>query len=146
MFKMNKKGFTLVELMVVLAILGLLAGIGIPQYMKTLENSRIATDKANIGRVQSAVDAFLAETNFWTIGTGGITASEALGAPDTVPTVGATATSILTGGAAPLSNYWSGKLPKFNSKNAKAAGNLWYMDKYGRVYIGAADGTAIVLE
>lgn len=62
MRRMNEKGFTLVELMVVLAILGLLAGIGVPQYLKTLENSRIAADKASLASVQSAIDAWLAET------------------------------------------------------------------------------------
>lgn len=62
--KMNKKGFTLVELMVVLAILGLLAGIGIPQYMKTLQRARETNDLAALASFQSAIRAFMAETNF----------------------------------------------------------------------------------
>ncbi len=62
MKKMNKKGFTLVELMVVLAILGLLAGIGIPQYMNTLSRARFAADVAAVQTVQSAVNALKAET------------------------------------------------------------------------------------
>lgn len=62
MLKMNRKGFTLVELLVVLAILGLLAGIGIPQYMNTMKRSRHAADVAAINTVQEAVSAFLAET------------------------------------------------------------------------------------
>lgn len=58
---MNKKGFTLVELMVVLAILGLLAGIGIPQYLKTLQNAKIGADNATAAAVESALRAYLAE-------------------------------------------------------------------------------------
>jgi prepilin-type N-terminal cleavage/methylation domain-containing protein len=59
--RMNKKGFTLVELMIVLAILGLLAGIGIPQYIKVLGRAQVAADNARLAQVQSFVNAFIAE-------------------------------------------------------------------------------------
>lgn len=40
----NQKGFTLVELIVVVAILGVLAAVAIPNYMNYLYKSRISTD------------------------------------------------------------------------------------------------------
>lgn len=42
-----KKGFTLMELMVVVLIIGILASIGVPYYYKTMETSK-ATDAVSI--------------------------------------------------------------------------------------------------
>lgn len=48
MNKMNKKGFTLAELLIVVAIIGVLVAISIPVFTTQLEKSREATDLANI--------------------------------------------------------------------------------------------------
>ena len=44
----NKKGFTLAELMVVVAIIGVLVAVSIPIFNSQLEKSREATDLANV--------------------------------------------------------------------------------------------------
>ncbi len=44
----NKKGFTLAELLVVVAIIGVLVAISIPIFTSQLEKSREAVDAANI--------------------------------------------------------------------------------------------------
>ena len=45
---MNKKGFTLAELLIVVAIIAVLVGISIPIFSSQLEKAREATDAANI--------------------------------------------------------------------------------------------------
>ncbi len=48
MKKMNKKGFTLAELLIVVAIIAVLVAISIPIFSSQLEKSREAVDLANI--------------------------------------------------------------------------------------------------
>ena len=48
MKKTNKKGFTLAELLVVVAIIAVLVAIAIPIFTAQLEKAREATDEANI--------------------------------------------------------------------------------------------------
>ena len=48
MKKLNKKGFTLAELLIVVAIIAVLVAIAIPVFSSQLEKSREAVDLANI--------------------------------------------------------------------------------------------------
>ena len=58
----SKKGFTLAELLIVVAIIGVLVGISIPIFTSQLEKSREATDAANIRAAKAAaVSAYLSE-------------------------------------------------------------------------------------
>lgn len=49
--KKNQKGFTLVELIVVIAILGVLAAVLVPQYIQYVERARQGSDISYIGEV-----------------------------------------------------------------------------------------------
>ena len=55
MKKTNKKGFTLAELLVVVAIIAVLVAISIPIFTSQLEKAREATDAANIRSLYAEV-------------------------------------------------------------------------------------------
>ena len=59
--KMNNKGFSLVELIVVIAIMAVLVGVLAPQFIKYVEKSREATDIQNCDTIKSVVESYYAD-------------------------------------------------------------------------------------
>lgn len=57
----NNKGFTLIELIVVIAILGVLALILVPQFMGYVDDADIQTQRSNVKSIHSAAEASLAK-------------------------------------------------------------------------------------
>jgi len=60
----SKKGFTLIELMVVVAIIGVLSLLGLRLYTGQQEKAKNAIVKANAGTVQTLIQAELADANY----------------------------------------------------------------------------------
>ena len=113
---MKSRGFTLIELILVVIVIGILASLGSVQYLKAIEKSRAAEARDILGQIRNAEEGYKLENNaynasFATIGIEGITS----GACDTLhffrysvaitagppPTFTATATRCTAGGKTP---------------------------------------------
>ena len=61
MKKLNNKGFTLVELIIVIAIMVILVVVIAPQYTRFVNNSRVSGDVQTAQTMATAIDAAVAE-------------------------------------------------------------------------------------
>ena len=57
----NRKGFTLIELIMVTIILGILAAVAIPRYMTTVEKAEAAAEDAVIGSIRAGLETYATE-------------------------------------------------------------------------------------
>lgn len=76
MIRTNKKGFTLIELMVVIVIIGILAALAVPKFMDASVKAKTAEVPPSLAGWEHAEFAYVAETNGV-----GITANLAYDAP-----------------------------------------------------------------
>ena len=56
--RLNEAGYTLMELLVVLAILGLLAAIATPMVLRYLDSAKVSTAKTEISNLEAGLDLF----------------------------------------------------------------------------------------
>jgi general secretion pathway protein G len=74
----NEKGFSMIEMMVVLIIIAVLMAGGIKFYLGYIENSRVTKAKAQISTMQAALDAYYAENAEYPNGADAATLESAL--------------------------------------------------------------------
>lgn len=69
----KKKGFTLIELIIVIAIIAILAAIAIPKFATIRHNANVTTDIANAKNIHSVVAQKLADETAPTVIKNGVT-------------------------------------------------------------------------
>jgi len=65
MKRRNQKGFTLIEIMVVVIILGLLAGLVLPRILGQEEKAKVEAAKVQIRALEDALDAYKLDNGFY---------------------------------------------------------------------------------
>ncbi len=63
---MNRTGFTLIEILIVLVIIGLLAAIAIPKFGNTKEKAYIASMKSDLRNLVTAEEAYFSDSTAYT--------------------------------------------------------------------------------
>ncbi len=61
----NKRGFTLVEVLVVVVILAILAAIAVPIYLRYVESARAAEAQEAISAIHAAAKVYQSNTGNW---------------------------------------------------------------------------------
>jgi prepilin-type N-terminal cleavage/methylation domain-containing protein len=63
--KRNSKGFTLIELMIVIAIIGILAAVAIPNFMSARDKARRTSAKQALGAIRKAMEMYITDQDFY---------------------------------------------------------------------------------
>ncbi len=59
--KNNKNGFTLIEMLIVFALIGILVGLGLPQYRYATKRARESVLKENLFQMRKLIDQYYAD-------------------------------------------------------------------------------------
>jgi len=138
MKKKDKKGFTLIELMIVVAIIGILAAIAIPNFLKFQAKSKQSEAKTNLKAIYTAETGYYGENNTYNsfdrvnwqpVGTARFTYSLGSDNGITAPTPGPGTSFVITPtGSTYTDASFTGATPArlvgANNFNAGAVGNI----------------------
>lgn len=86
---LTNKGFSLVELIIVIAIMAVLVGVLAPQYIKYLDKSKISADKQLADNLRQAITTTMLDPEI------------------TTPTLSSTDADIPDTGATPMDAFWT---------------------------------------
>lgn len=120
----SQRGFTLLELMIVVAVIAILASLAYPSYLDSVRKSRRADGMAALLNVQLAQQKLRANCRFFA---GALDATEACGASAGASTIVASATSqdgwyAITVANASATGYTATATPQGDQANDRARG------------------------
>lgn len=61
----NRKGFTLIELVMIIVVLGILAAIAIPKYFDLQADAKTSAEKGVVGGVRAGIHTYFANNKAW---------------------------------------------------------------------------------
>jgi len=61
----DRKGFSLIEIVMIIVILGILAAVAIPKYYSLQADAQNAAEKSVVGRVRSGIYTYYAQNRSW---------------------------------------------------------------------------------
>ena len=134
---LTNKGFSLVELIIVIAIMAVLVGVLAPQFLKYVERSRKSTDCQNATSIVTALQTYAVDPM--------VTTNKLTDGATVVLTSGATAsvdaTGICTGNAnlALKSSQWGGNITL--TVDIDAAGNVTVSESGASTGLSLLEGT-----
>lgn len=68
---MNKNAFTLIELLIVVAIIGILAAIAVPNFLNAQIRAKVARTKGDLKALATAIDMYRLDNNQYPLGSRG---------------------------------------------------------------------------
>ncbi|MBI5153687.1 prepilin-type N-terminal cleavage/methylation domain-containing protein [Candidatus Poribacteria bacterium] len=69
---MKARGFTLIELMIVVAVIAILAAIAVPNFLAAQVRSKVSRAKADMATIRTALEAYAVDQNSYPLNAGGM--------------------------------------------------------------------------
>ena len=125
-----RKGFTLVELAVVVVIIGVLAAFGVPRFLQSVERSKAAEAFAYLSAVRTAQERYLAREGTYAVSVTSLDIQSSAPKYFTVPTTfSAAAATVGSTNTVSLENSWTLTLTRVGASGGYGAYTVTFTDQ-----------------